>query len=870
VADRYVVRPLAGSQGKDEYELWDTGRNELINVTTYDRASSGAAELNRQASPLYDQTTTAVKPAPSTGDDAGQKSQSSITSSNQQQTVYNDGDIGSTGQKFNRNSPNNELPGSRVYNPLSKLSSYTYSITLYMVNPEALNIFVETGGRSVRQYVSSNGQVEPGFYIVAQSGGINSRTESRALTYSGRAGDGDGFDYYIDDLTFTTLTPAKDHSGTPTNTMDFKFKIVEPTGFSFMTQLSNASNSVNKGSNMVNSSTNTPTFYQQHYLLGMRFYGYDANGEVVTSRAFNASDSQGGFSLDGSTDNSSLFERFFPINVNNISFKVDGKAVTYNFEATGFPLQTAFGEKRGVIKEPFTIQASTVEEALSGTGNTNNKAVNGLFQVLNKQNQNDVEQSRASLAGKYDVEFEPNSPIARARIVTDDPTSRAMAPINRTNQSNIKTSVNSKKVDTSTVSISVSKGESILKVIDNIISQSSFIDDALTVIATTQGEVNGDPNSNPQTLKWYTINPIVKVLGRDDIRQDWAYSITYQIQTYEIPYVKTQFKRVSSKYKGPHKRYEYWYTGKNSEIINYEQQFNALYYTIQPITTNNDESVTSVNAGTTTPIATQGTAPGDPNGPRNNRGGQFNQTVRAALYSVVDQAEAKMKILGDPDFLMQNVVGSPSLQDGIYNKYYGAGYSINPNGSQVFVEINFNNALDYNYGPNNGLLSISNDVQFYARTILEKRGIRGLVYQLIEVNSTFSRGSFTQNLTMFLVDERTLLTPAELAQELGQRDEVAADTLSTNNITPAARPSKTDAGSQAVTAPSRESGVKPTIYNGGSVSGPLIRANQTLNQQDPRRIDVNRPPVSQPNKNNQTVVDDDSSKFDALGNYTGY
>jgi LysM repeat protein len=53
-------------------------------------------------------------------------------------------------------------PGRRIYNPLSKLSSYNYHLTLYMITPEQYGEFL------------NRAETDPsGFIIVAESGGIN-------------------------------------------------------------------------------------------------------------------------------------------------------------------------------------------------------------------------------------------------------------------------------------------------------------------------------------------------------------------------------------------------------------------------------------------------------------------------------------------------------------------------------------------------------------------------------------------------------------------------------------------------------------------------------------------------------------------------
>jgi LysM repeat protein len=81
-------------------------------------------------------------------------------------------------------------PGKRLYNPLSKLSSYNYHLTLYMITPEAYG-----------EFLNSN-QVDPtGFTIIAESGGINRETIRNSAGFER--------DVYIDDLSLKTFVGMK-------------------------------------------------------------------------------------------------------------------------------------------------------------------------------------------------------------------------------------------------------------------------------------------------------------------------------------------------------------------------------------------------------------------------------------------------------------------------------------------------------------------------------------------------------------------------------------------------------------------------------------------------------------------------------------
>ena len=84
-------------------------------------------------------------------------------------------------------------PNVRRWNPLGEFSSYTYQISLYMITPDAYDLFIASGRQQLNVLNNINASCSGGgAYLVAQSGGINDTNSTRA--------DGFNFDYYIDNL----------------------------------------------------------------------------------------------------------------------------------------------------------------------------------------------------------------------------------------------------------------------------------------------------------------------------------------------------------------------------------------------------------------------------------------------------------------------------------------------------------------------------------------------------------------------------------------------------------------------------------------------------------------------------------------------
>jgi hypothetical protein len=129
-----------------------------------------------------------------------------------------------------------------------------------------------------------------------------------------------------------------------------------------------------------------------------------------------------------------------------------------------------------------------------------------------------------------------------------------------------------------------------------------------------------------------------------------------------------------------------------------------------------------------------------------NLGLEAQNSYMTSLYDPGSFATAKIQILGDPDFLMQP---SPSSINNLYNKFYGTdGYTVNPNGGQVFIEINFKEPIDYQN--KDGLLSINESILFwkYPAAVTKEINSRGggVSYMVLTCTSTFSKGKFEQEL----------------------------------------------------------------------------------------------------------------------------
>lgn len=616
--------------------------------------------------------------------------------------------------------------GLRDYNPLSEFSSYTYRASLYMMNTKQFN-----------DYMAGDYSTLKDFLLVAQSGGVTKGVDSPRAP-------GFDLDLYIDDIEIDTFISAKD-TANASNSITFKFKVYEPFGFTFPTKLTKAMiQSQQRNADATNRTLEQIQSLNEGFLMVIKFYGYDKNGKLVTSSDY----PQPGVIK---TDSQSVFERGFPIRFKDFKFKLESKMTVYSITAVQYAEQMAKGINMGVVPAKISLSGETVRDVLVGKSQDGNKkTVNGLQDMLNQMEDDERKKRNPGyvIPNQYIIEFEEADGIGDALMVPKDYYVKEKTPMaSVTGDSNERTAWKNRlgTVDKKTRSIEIPAGIPIVQAIDNVISQSEYIKQMMLVNdkeindTVKDSESDTDVNSNPKTLSWYNINTSVKKLDWDDKRKDYAHEITYKISKYEIPYIRSLYANNTTNYYGPHKRYNYWYTGKNTEILSYEQDYN-LSYTLEGQlasdveTQNNQSAKTVLKSGQNTDSTTTKSGKND-----------IINSVKSFLYSPEDQRKFKIKILGDPDYLMTTI---GTTTGGGVNKWYGPDFTINPNSGQVFFEIDFQQVEDYSHST--GLMTPDSEIQFARYSSNLKVKPNGIIYQLTQVTSTFSRGKFEQTLKGFL------------------------------------------------------------------------------------------------------------------------
>jgi hypothetical protein len=654
-------------------------------------------------------------------------------------------------------------PGTRLKNPLGNFSSYTYQLSLYMITPDAHTAFVANGRKDINAFAKSGANSgSGGAYLILQSGGVNNTLNQRP--------PGMNLDYYIDDLRITNVVSTK-QTATSSNITKITFNIVEPIGFSFTTKLKRAREALLKTSKIPNIAKATNAS-KQFFVLGIRFQGYDVNGELVNASKYFSDDT-----FNTSPDASGVYERFYDILFEKVTFKLTGGSTVYSVTAKNIASEVGLHVARGTVDANIEVVSDTVGGALNGSG----QGVTSLFQTMNNNMKKSEDAKKREFPDQYAVRFvglgSDNIKDAQLKSEADmDKKRSSPGPANNANQVNDATG-QSVAYDKQKIKISITQGMSVLQAIEKIIKQSTYMTNALETLFVSEETPNantGSPNikeqKDPPRLRWYNVSPEIEVIGFDTKINDFAYKITYVIQPYDTPAATSPYGR-AAKYYGPHKRYDYWYTGKNSEILSYEQQLDNAFFNIT-FNPNGDPAASGGNAK----VAQLGNKPTtqDRTG-RITPGAEAENTYMTSLFDPGSYAQARIQILGDPDYLMRETAAGVNE---VYKQFYQSdNFTINPNGGQVFIEIAFNEGIDYDN--NNGTLSINDSIFFWDYPESVRSGpnaLKGVSYQVRECESVFKGGKFTQTLQLQINEMPDAIEAAEKAAT-GTRETAAAGTI---------------------------------------------------------------------------------------------
>ena len=298
--------------------------------------------------------------------------------------------------------------------------------------------------------------------------------------------------------------------------------------------------------------------------------------------------------------------------------------------------------------------------------------------------------------------------------------------------------------DTTTRNFSITAGMQIVQAIELAIRNSSYIINQQLVVRNTQtGEEEPNQQKYGQPVQWFNITFSATQKDYDSMRNDTAYEITFYVSPFTIEQYDSKYFPVA-KYRGIHKNYQVYFTGKNTAVIDYKEQLNSLYnLTVSggapgdSLSEQQRRALTSSSrdipffayqsSSTESRQGTEGTALE----PASN--------LAESFYSPTDLATATLRIIGDPAWVQQgSFAGNIDANTFNWNPFLPDG-TINFDIGQTMFEVEWQRPEDYDI--DTGLAN-----PYSRKTAQAGQPGASRVYVAKKLTSEFRNGKFEQTL----------------------------------------------------------------------------------------------------------------------------
>ena len=395
------------------------------------------------------------------------------------------------------------------------------------------------------------------------------------------------------------------------------------------------------------------------------------------------------------------------------------------------------------VQPPVVAGTSPTQNSAPAKANAaaNKTIVSGLVDALNKYQAELVAKGTYEYADTYVINLDPI--FESATVSPPGQTNFKQTPMIQA-----KTAADAKlgakqSVNTDAKSTKIAAGTSIVQFIDQLMRSSSYIyEQQIKIYDAKTGKLN-DNGVPAQTIGWYRIGMEVepKLDKYDRKRNDYAYTITYQVTPYAVNDVKSPFFP-SPRFRGVQKEYNYWFTGKNTQILDWTQNFDYLYYLVSngpaPVRTTTSDSI-ELEKAYFQPVSNETNK-----GQDDEKVNEPSANAADYLYSPGDQGKLKIKILGDPAWIFQSEVatGIQNLRTFNYGPFL-TDDTINQEGQEILFQVAFNQPVDYDLGTGIADPTRKN----YNRSATAAGDARQrYIYRANECMSIFSQGKFEQEI----------------------------------------------------------------------------------------------------------------------------
>jgi len=486
-----------------------------------------------------------------------------------------------------------QTPYVEKYNQLHDYTSYTYRITLFLLTAE-----------DYTKLVDNPKTFKPKYALISSGGAFAETAGNGPIRHPDFLED-----FFIENLSIETIVGLNARTKA-SNAVDIAFNIIEPYGMSLLDRLMSACDVTASCKNYV----------EQPYLLQIDFIA-----NVIEK---NSALGDSGILIN---------TKSIPIRFTEMKIKPGSGGTEYNVRAIPFN-HTAFSESVSAVPINMEVTATTVGDYFDSTELINefidqskiseeriNAAVNKEVLRIKQTTgdtleEDDIQRLREKIKASqiYKVKSFPNAynqfmkslvgqgkakftqpPSLVAFNIHDDIKNSLIVDENKTNadkaefsdaDSNYSLTIDGSSQFFKSKSVfNIHAGTNVLGLIERVMNSSEYIKSQVQTAkkqeeearqrANEQGSgANSKVTSRTQPLTWYKIIPQVYLKDFDAARNAYSKVVTYSI----LPYTTSNlyhpdFKKTVISNKKCVRKYDYYYTGLNRDIISLDFDFNSAF-----------------------------------------------------------------------------------------------------------------------------------------------------------------------------------------------------------------------------------------------------------------------------------------------------
>ncbi len=645
-----------------------------------------------------------------------------------------------------------------ISNPLHEYSTYTYGITLYILTKEDFLNLQRADAGQLDGWAPT--------YALISSGGTHKQDRASMFTD----------DFYFDNLKMTTVIGMNSRTR-GTNAIEIGFTVIEPYGLTLLDRIIDAATS---------EEIKCDNYQDQPYLLEINFFGSKELGDLDTP-------------IPGLT-------KRIPIKIINLKIKTGVKGSEYAIQAIPYN-HSALTETVNKTPVNFEVVAGTVEEffknelssdfaqqmedkkaakerqetakqyenseyvdpsavAAVRSSEKDKATIKATYQAnsypgaINAWFKNNVDTNKIKVADS--VEFVFDKEIAQSRIVlpsktdytrTEMTSAKKLSSAIQGNDQAVSGATPQSGLNKNKQTFNINAGTSIIDVINMVLRNSEYIRDQVVdplvdnKVVFPEGKV----------INFYKIIPQILLKDFDTSRNVYGKLIRYHVK--KFTYFNTKHPNLPyAKPENAIKEYNYIYTGKNIDVIDFNIDFDTAFYTTVVVDRKNAEKTNSAQGaddpkendinkrpygGNRKSIARNKHVPISNDLSVAATGSNTTETTLAAsvvksIYSESrgDMLNLKLKILGDPHFIKQDdLYVNPGQTNYPDNKVMVNDGTIAMDNSEIFCNVHFKTPVD---------MDESTGLTREDGNYVESK-FSGL-YKILKVDNEFSRGQFVQYL----------------------------------------------------------------------------------------------------------------------------